>query len=74
MREERVDQGVLRIARAGMHHHSGRLVDHEQIIVFEQDRERDRFRLRLDLGRRWNFDLNDIIRAHRLTGARLPAI
>ena len=40
MREQGVDQGVLLVARAGMHDQPGRLIQHEQIVVLEQNLER----------------------------------
>ena len=49
MREESVDERVLRMPRARMHDDSGRLVQDEQIVVLENDVEADLFRLRFDL-------------------------
>src|SRR5438105_1004455 len=38
MRQQRVNQGALWIARRGMHHQAGRLVDDDQVLVLETDR------------------------------------
>jgi hypothetical protein len=34
-----------------MHHHPGWLVDHDEVLILKQDRQRDR--LRQVVGRRW---------------------
>ena len=39
MGDEGVDQCAIRIAGSGVHHHAGRLVDDDEILVFEDDRE-----------------------------------
>ena len=36
-RDQRVDQGVVPVAGSRMHHQPGRLVDHGQVLVFEDD-------------------------------------
>ena len=41
--EERVDEGAMVVTGRGMDDHSGRLIDHHQIRVIVQDRERERF-------------------------------
>ena len=41
MVEQRVDQGAVEIARGGMDDHAGGLVDDDQMIVLEDDVERD---------------------------------
>ena len=46
MGEQGVDQGTVGAARSRMHHHAGRLVDHDQMIVLEGDLERDGLRRR----------------------------
>ena len=66
MREERVDQRVLLVPRARMHHDPGGLVQHEQIVIFENNVERYLLRLRFDF---LNFRLaqfDDIAGADRI--------
>src|SRR5216684_3628341 len=46
MREQRINQGALLVARSRMDDHSGRLVDDDQVLVLEADVERDRLRHR----------------------------
>jgi GNAT superfamily N-acetyltransferase len=41
MVQQRVDHGAIIIAGGGMHDQPGRLVDHQQMIVFMNDGERD---------------------------------
>ena len=50
MGDERVDERAARMPRRRMHDEPGRLVDHDEVVVLVDDRERDRLRLRL--GRR----------------------
>ena len=38
---QRVHQRVVPVARRGMHHQAGRLVDHGQVLVLEDDGKRD---------------------------------
>jgi hypothetical protein len=71
---QRIHQRVLLIARAGMHDHAGRLVDHEQIVVFEKDRERNHLRRGVDLLHGWNLQLHDVASAHDLPRARLRRV
>jgi len=47
--QERVDQGVLLMTRSRMHDEAGRFVDHKEIVVLEQDFERDGLGLRIAL-------------------------
>ena len=47
MMQQRMDQSVFFIARRRMHDERGRLVDHEQTVVFVEDIERDVLRLQL---------------------------
>ena len=46
VRGERVDQGAVARAVGRVRHHPGRLIDHEQFVVFEDDVERNRLRRR----------------------------
>ena len=48
MGQQGIDQSVLLMPGAGMDDQPGRFVHDEEIVVFEQDFERDRFRLRFD--------------------------
>ena len=49
MRQKRVDQRMLLMPGAGMHDNSCRLVQDEEIVVLENNVERDLLRLRFDL-------------------------
>ncbi len=49
MIKERVHQCVLAVPRPGMNDQTGGLVDHDQVVVFEQNIERNRLRLIVDL-------------------------
>ena len=42
--EQRVDERARAHAGPGVTYEAGRLVEHDQVIVLEQDVERDRFR------------------------------
>ena len=67
MRKQRVDQGVFAISRPGMNDEPGRLIEDEEIVVFEKYLERDCFRLlRLDLHDRWLDQLDLIIGSNQL--------
>ncbi len=52
MGDQRVDQRARRIAGAGMHHESGRLVDDDELVVLIDDIERDGLGARLGRGGR----------------------
>ena len=47
MGDERVDERAARMPRRRMHDEPGRLVDHDEVVVLVDDRERNRLRLRL---------------------------
>ena len=49
MAEQRIDQGVLAMASARMNDKPGWFIDHDEIIVLEENLERNRLRLTLDL-------------------------
>jgi len=57
--QQRVDQRVLVATRARMNRHAGRLVDDDQIVVFEENLQWNRFRSGFDFFRRriGEFDL-----------------
>ena len=50
--QQRVDERAVRVARRGMHDEPGWLIDHEEIVVFVKNRERDVLRQRLGWRRR----------------------
>ncbi len=52
MAEQCVDQGVLPMTRARMNDEPRRLIDDNDIFVFEQNLERNRLRLIVDLFQR----------------------
>ena len=45
MMQQGVDQRSVAVAGGGMDHQPGRLVDHQQMLVFIDDRQRDFLRL-----------------------------
>jgi len=49
MAKQRIDQGVLAMASAWMNDKPGWFIDHDEIIVLEENLERNRLRLTLDL-------------------------
>jgi hypothetical protein len=53
MAEQGIDQGVLLMASAGMNDKPSRLIDNNEIIVLEQDLDRNGLWLILDLFERW---------------------
>ena len=61
MMQQRIEQGAARIAIAGMHNQTHRFVDHQHLIVFKHDTERDGFRR---IGRRIGFQRR--LHAHAL--------
>ena len=69
MMEQGVDQGVRLVSGAGMHDQPRRFVEHEQVVVFEENLERNFLGLRVDFTKRRNGQPNDIAGAHRLAGA-----
>ena len=60
MMQERVDKRVRLIARSRMHHQAGRFIQHEKVVVLEQNLEWDFLRPGLDLVGRWNFQPDEI--------------
>src|SRR5205085_11168627 len=48
MEKERVDQGAIRVACRRMHYHAVSLVEHDEVLILEEDVEREV--LRDDLG------------------------
>ena len=62
MGDERVDERCLTIARRRMHHHAGRLVEHDKLVVFVQNIQRDVFARNGGFGRRRHSERNLVIR------------
>jgi len=56
--EERIDQSVFAMTGARMDDKARRLVDHDQIIVFEENLKRDLLWQGLDLFQRWLGELD----------------
>jgi hypothetical protein len=52
MRQQRVDQGAVRMPGRGMHHHPCRLDQYEEMLVLEQDLQRPVLRGRIGRHRR----------------------
>ena len=70
VREQRVDQRAVGRAVRGMRHHAGRLVDDQQVVVFVDDVERDRFGLGAERARRLDRVLDAVAGLEQR--ARLP--
>ncbi len=49
MAEQRVDQSVFTLTGAGMHRHTSRFIDNDEIVVFKENVEWNRLRSHLDL-------------------------
>jgi len=49
MMEQSIDQSMLPLAGAWMNNQTGRFIDDDEIVVFEKDLQRNRFRLMVDL-------------------------
>jgi len=64
--EERVDQSVLTMTGAWMNDKPRRLVDHDEIIVFEENLKRDLLRQGVDLFQRRLDELNLIAASNDL--------
>ena len=52
MGDQRVDEGAVGLAGAGMDHHAGRLVEDDDVVVLEHDIQRDVLGLRYRLAHR----------------------
>ncbi len=60
MRQQRILQGVARIAGTGMHDQAGRLVDHQQGLVLIGDAQADRLGFNGRLGRKFRLDAHPL--------------
>src|SRR5439155_5377227 len=69
MVQQRVDQRVFAVTGAGMNGHPSRFVDHDEIVVFEQNLQWNRFRSGLDFLRRWISEFNLIACSYNLVWA-----
>ncbi len=61
---KRVEQGAAPVAAAGVDHQTGRLVDHDQMLILEHDIERYRFRHVGQVGCAGNGRHRDRLAAH----------
>jgi len=66
--EERIDQRVFAMTCAGMNNEPRGLVDHDEIIVFEENRKRDLLWQGLDLFQRRFGELNLVAASNDVTG------
>ena len=64
--QQRVHQSVLLMPGARVHDNSGRLVEHEEVVVLENDIEFYLLRLRFDLLYLWFPQLNNVTRANEV--------
>ncbi len=62
--QQRIDQRARRAARCGVDDHSSRLVDDDEVAVFEKDIEGDVFGLRINLGGFFDGNLDQIAFHH----------
>jgi hypothetical protein len=61
---------VFTLTRARMNCHAGCFVDDDQIVIFVQNLQRNRFRLRFDLFRWWFCDFDFVSGSDRLVRSR----
>src|SRR3981081_147382 len=66
MMEQRVDQCVLRMTCARMHNQAGVFVQDEEVVILKKNFERDRFRLIVDLFRRWLAKIDEVAGADEI--------
>ena len=69
MMKQGVDQSMRLVSGARMHDQPRRFVEHEQVVVFEENLERNLLGLRVNFTKRRNGQPNDIAGAHRLASA-----
>src|SRR4029453_10490026 len=69
MMKQGVDQSMRLVSRARMHDQPRRFVEHEQVVVFEEDLERNFLGLRVNFTKRRNSQPNDIAGADSLASA-----
>jgi len=66
MMKQGVDQSMRLVSGARMHDQPRRFVEHEQVVVFEENLERNLLSLRVNFTKRRNGQPNYIAGAHRL--------
>ena len=72
--EQRIYQSVLAMAYPGVNHESRRLIDDDEIVIFEENLKRDRLWQSLGLFRRWFGEINLIVAADNLAGPANRAV
>jgi hypothetical protein len=72
--EQRINEGMLVVSRAGVHDEVRLFVDHEQIGIFIKDFERNLFGEQIELLRFRPVDSDDIARFGRVGGFNLPVV
>ena len=74
MMEQRVHQRAVGIASGGMHDEPGRLVEHNQMFVFEHDLQRDVLRDRCAAAASGGIEMLKDLSAARMrrAGSRVP--
>jgi hypothetical protein len=71
MRQERVDQGMLLMPGTRMHHQSSGFVQHQQVVVLENNLERHLFRQRFDFFERRFCEFDRVAGANRVAWTRI---
>ena len=74
MRERRGGERPRRLAGARMRDHAGVLVHHEDVLVLEDDAQRDRLGRHLLGRKRWNLGRDRLARAEPMRGLRRPPV
>ncbi len=72
--QQGVDQGAGGVAGARVDHQPGRLVDHEDVLVLVQHRQRDVLRLGVGLGLQRRIQGGQLAAAHRVAAAHRGAV
>ena len=68
--QQRVHQRAARVSRRRVHHHPRRFVDHDQVVILIEDRQRQRFRLRRRVDQLGHVDGDLLCRFDRLVRLR----
>jgi hypothetical protein len=71
--EKRIDERSARMSGGRMHHHAGRLVDDDEILVLVEDGQRERLRARRRIDRLGELDADGLAGLHELIGLRFAA-
>ena len=72
--QQGVEQGAGGVARAGVHHQAGRLVEHQQVLVLVHDGERDGLRRAFHLGFQLGLQPHQLAAAQQLAGRHRGAV